>query len=194
MKVMHALQNFIFFVLNIFRFLPHLILFHSHKNKHIIQADMKRAFELMERDYMQRFCLIYLLAFPPFRNIFYFRTRPYGSVLSIIYPQLQSLHIHTRNIDEGLAIIHGTAAEIGAESIGKNCTIFHLVSIGGTKHGAPIIGDNVTIYAGAIIIGKITIGNNVVIGANATVFMNVPDNCTVLPGTSKIMHWKPKSN
>ena len=193
MKVMQSVRDFILFVLNIIRFLPHLILFHTHKNKSLIQADMKRAFELMERDYMQTMGLVFLLAFPPFRNIFYFRTRPYGSMLSIIYPQLQTLHIHTKNIDEGLAVIHGTAAEIGAESIGKNCTIFHLVSIGGTKHGAPIIGDNVTIYTGAIIIGKITIGNNVVIGANATVFSNVPDDCTVLPGTSKIMRWKKKS-
>ncbi len=56
--------------------------------------------------------------------------------------------------------------------------------------GFPTILDNVTIYAGAIVIGNITVGNNSVIGANATVFKNVPDNCTVLPGTSKIMQWR----
>lgn len=43
-----------------------------------------------------------------------------------------------------------------------------------------------------MVIGNITIGNNVVIGANATVYFNVPDNCSVLPGTSKIFKWKAK--
>ena len=42
---------------------------------------------------------------------------------------------------------------------------------------------------GGGIFGKITIGNNVVIGANATVYKDVPDNSTVLPGSSKIMRW-----
>ena len=50
------------------------------------------------------------------------------------------------------------------------------------------------INSGAIIMGKVIIGNNVVIGANATVMQNVPDNCTVLPVSSKIMHWKIKDH
>ena len=45
--------------------------------------------------------------------------------------------------------------------------------------GAPIIGDNVYIGAGAKIIGNVKIGNNVRIGAGCTVTRDVPDNCTV---------------
>ena len=48
--------------------------------------------------------------------------------------------------------------------------------------GAPVIGNNVFIGAGAKIIGGISIGNNVRIGANATIYKNVPDNCTVVCG------------
>ena len=103
-----------------------------------------------------------------------------------------TLNIVTKDIGESLAIVHGGSSEIGAKSIGKNCIIYQQVTIGGTKEGAPKILDNVTIYAAAVIIGNITIGNNVVIGANATVFRNVPDNSTVIPGTSKIMQWKSK--
>jgi serine O-acetyltransferase len=44
----------------------------------------------------------------------------------------------------------------------------------------PIIGDNVEIYPGAKIIGNISIGNNVKIGANAVVSFDVPDNSTVI--------------
>ena len=64
--------------------------------------------------------------------------------------------------------------------IGKNATIYHQVTIGGGKGGAPIIGDNCFIGAGAKIIGNIRIGNNVKIGANCVVFMDIPDNATVV--------------
>ncbi len=66
--------------------------------------------------------------------------------------------------------------------IGKNCTIFHQVTIGEGRDGAPAIGDNCFIGAGAKVIGKIKIGNNVRIGANCVVFEDVPDNCTVVLG------------
>ena len=64
--------------------------------------------------------------------------------------------------------------------IGENVTIFHQVTIGEGKGGAPTIGNNVYIGAGAKIIGGIKIGNNVNIGANCVVCMDVPDNCTVV--------------
>jgi serine O-acetyltransferase len=86
-----------------------------------------------------------------------------------------------------MSIVHGIATLVGAKAIGENFIVFQQVTIGGTQHGAPTIKDNVVIYSGAVVIGKITIGNNVVIGANATVYRDVPDNSLVLPGTSKIM-------
>lgn len=60
--------------------------------------------------------------------------------------------------------------------VGSNAVIWQQVNIGG---GTPVIGDNVKIGAGAKIIGGITIGNNVIVGANAVVTHNVPDNCVV---------------
>ena len=67
--------------------------------------------------------------------------------------------------------------------IGKNCNISQGVTIGvsgsGDKRGCPQIGDNVYIGSGAKLIGKIHIGNNVAIGANAVVTKDVPDNCIV---------------
>ena len=42
---------------------------------------------------------------------------------------------------------------------------------------APLIGNNVDIGTGAKISGPIHIGNNVIIGANTVVLMDVPDNC-----------------
>jgi len=192
---MNSPQEYVLFVLNTIRCIPHLILFYLHKNKAIITSDVKRGILNMEKDFGLTFSLLYLLTFcKEYRNLFYYRTRPYSFLLNIFCPQMSTLHLHSKQVGEGLVIVHGVASEIGAESIGKNCTIYHQVTIGGaTNYGAPIIKDNVTIYAGAVIVGKITVGNNVVVGANATVFSNVPDDCTVLPGTSKIMRWRKKT-
>ena len=63
--------------------------------------------------------------------------------------------------------------------IGKGCTIFHQVTIGEGKGGAPVIGDNVLIGAGAKIIGNVHIGNNVKIGVNAVIVHDVPEGAVV---------------
>lgn len=74
----------------------------------------------------------------------------------------------------------------GDAKVGKECIIFQHVTIGsnylpGSKRvGAPSIGDNCLLGAGAKIIGGVSIGNNCRIGANAVVTQDVPDNCTVV--------------
>ena len=77
--------------------------------------------------------------------------------------------------------------------IGKNCVIFHQVTIGSNtldsskNCGAPNIGDNVFIGCGAKIIGGVTIGDNVRIGANCVVVEDVPPNSTVVMGKPRII-------
>jgi len=74
----------------------------------------------------------------------------------------------------------------GEATIGKDCTIFHQVTIdtdvlpASKLFGAPTIGDNCYIYPGAKIIGNIVVGHNVVIGANVVVSSDIPDNTTVV--------------
>lgn len=74
----------------------------------------------------------------------------------------------------------------GSAVIGRNCVIFHHVTIGSNTlpdskgKGAPILGDNVYIGAGAKIIGNVRIGDNVRIGANCVVTQDVPDNAVVV--------------
>lgn len=72
----------------------------------------------------------------------------------------------------------------GLAKIGRNVNISQLVTIGlsgkGETRGAPTIGDNVYIAPGAKIFGKILVGNNVKIGANAVIFKSIPDNATVV--------------
>ncbi len=67
----------------------------------------------------------------------------------------------------------------GYAQFGDNCRVRNGVVVGLRRveeKSAPIIGDNVDIGAGAKLLGPIRIGNNVLIGANAVVLCDVPDN------------------
>jgi serine O-acetyltransferase len=88
-------------------------------------------------------------------------------------------------IDHGMGIVIGETTEIG-----DDVTIYHGVTLGGTTWNKgkrhPTIKDNVVIGTGAKVLGNITIGENVRIGANSVIFKDVPDNSTVVgvPGKS----------
>ncbi len=75
--------------------------------------------------------------------------------------------------------------------IGNNCNINHGVTIGATYGGrfpgVPTIGDCVYIAPGAKIIGGITVGTNVAIGANCVVTKPVPDNAVVVGVPGKVI-------
>jgi serine O-acetyltransferase len=67
----------------------------------------------------------------------------------------------------------------GYARFGDNCRIRNGVVVGLRRVEepfAPVIGNNVDIGAGAKILGRITIGDNSIIGANAVVLDSVPDN------------------
>lgn len=73
---------------------------------------------------------------------------------------------------------------------GHHCTIFQNVTIGGNGrkvgNGVPRLGNNVTIYSGAVVVGNITIGDNAIIGANAVVLESVPANALAAGVPAKI--------
>ncbi|QIK52864.1 serine acetyltransferase [Dysgonomonas sp. HDW5B] len=78
-------------------------------------------------------------------------------------------------------------------SLGDDCRIFQNVTIGvkSTKENIyPTIGDNVIISANAVIIGNIHIGNNVTIGAGSIVLSDVPNNAVVAGNPARIISYK----
>ena len=95
-------------------------------------------------------------------------------------------------IGKGFYIGHyGTIVVNGAAVIGDNVNISHGVTIGqanrGRHKGVAIIGNGVYIGPGVKIVGKVIIGNNVAIGANAVVTSDVPDNACVVGVPAKII-------
>lgn len=72
--------------------------------------------------------------------------------------------------------------------IGKNCTIFHRVTIAESKGEAPTIGDNCLIGANSTIIGGIKIGKNVKIGAGCVVSEDIPDDVTVVMNHPRMIY------
>ncbi len=98
-------------------------------------------------------------------------------------------------IGEGLLINHFGGIFIHCQvKIGKYCSLSQNVTIGlggrGEQLGCPKIGDRVYVAPGAKIFGKITIGNDVAIGANAVVNKDVPDKAVVVGVPAKIVSYK----
>ncbi len=88
-------------------------------------------------------------------------------------------------IGRGFFIDHAVGVVIGETTIiGDNVSIFQGVTLGGVSTSKdkrhPTIGNNVTIGAGAIVLGNITIGTNVKIGAGSVVIKDVPPDSTVV--------------
>jgi serine O-acetyltransferase len=135
--------------------------------------------------------MLYLLLYnEEYRSIFLLRQNLLvKKLLGILCRPLTSLSIITKSskIKKGFLVVHGISTIINAEEIGENCTIYQQCSIGYGKGGKPIIGNNVTIYAGAIIIGNITIGNNCTIGAGTVINKSIPDNSTCVGSGFRII-------
>ena len=82
------------------------------------------------------------------------------------------------DIGPGLRIWHFGGVILNPRTvIGRNCTLRHDVTFGNRVENddVPTAGDDLEVGAGARILGKITIGNGVSIGANAVVIHDVPD-------------------
>lgn len=101
-------------------------------------------------------------------------------------------------IGEYFTIDHGTGIVIGETSIiGNNVRLYQGVTLGAKSFPTdekgepmriarhPIVEDNVTIYSGATILGRVTIGRGSVIGGNVWVTYSLPPNSQVVQRKAK---------
>lgn len=95
-------------------------------------------------------------------------------------------------IGPGLVLVHcGDIAVNNEVVIGRNCTLYHGVTIGmefrGKRKGNPVIGDSVWIGSNACVVGKITIGDDVLIAPLAFVNFDVPSHSVVVGNPARII-------
>ena len=148
------------------------------------------------------------LAYPGYKTIAIYRVshilyklgyKIHARFFSEIGHSMTGIDIHpAAEIDYPFFIDHGTGIVIGqTTTIGKNVKIYQCVTLGAVslsnaqelrgvvRH--PQVGNNVTIYAGASLLGAITIGDNVTIGSNVFLTEDVPSNTRVVIGKPELI-------
>lgn len=90
----------------------------------------------------------------------------------------------------GLRIVHGHGLVVDAGVRGgRDCALYHGVTLGrrsAVEGESPTLGDGVTVWPGAKVLGAITLGDNVQIAANVVVIHDVPAGATVKPPLGQI--------
>ena len=136
-----------------------------------------------------------------FQMIFWYRVAHlfYKIHLSVISKVIMYFHKlifscdidYRSEIDGGIRIVHGLGIVIGKDvSIGTNCSIYKGCVLGGNGEKSkeyngriitmPQVGNNVSIYSNATILGPVIIGNNSVIGASALIMKDVKESVTAI--------------
>lgn len=114
----------------------------------------------------------------------------YG-LATIPWRVLRSVAIPSRaRVGPGLCLVHPHDVRIAPDCrIGKNCLIYHEVTLGsGPVPGVPRVGDDVTIYPGAKVLGGIFIGDAARVGANAVAVRSLPAGALLAAPPVQIIH------
>lgn len=97
------------------------------------------------------------------------------------------------DIGKGLYLHYGPIF-IGPAKIGDYCNLsmMNVIGFGGRddRYGIPTIGNRVFFGPGVVATGKIRIGDNVAVGANAVVNQDLPDNCTAAGVPARVVNWR----
>lgn len=125
-----------------------------------------------------------------YKNRFvYFLLTPLG-----IYYRLMTnrycidLPVKTR-IGKGLKLNHAYSIVVNQRTvIGENVYLGHNITIGSNGNYIPVIGNNVEIFTGSLIIGNVDIGDNVKVGAGSLVIKSIPANSIVVSAPCTILN------
>lgn len=175
--------------------------------------DLKRYFECnrLPRSFLLK--LVAPLLFPGVQFVFSYRIRAWFArhhlgVLEILMLRMEEMIFSTSvlryygvQIGPGLYMPHPFGIVIGGATIGKNFTIAQNCTVGGQKpvgalgveppgwesRDRIVIGDWVFMGAGSCVLGPVTIGDNVIIGANSVVTRDLPANVMVAGAPAKII-------
>jgi len=190
----------IYILLFSWRFFFHWLYYKNARNKQVMEEDIIRnlnqfvrriPLDVYKKPTFIEFCFL-MTFYTMFRNIFYARVGNrhhfYAKFLSIFASPQPLLDIsETADIGGGLIVQHGYGTIISPAKMGRNCWVNQGVSIGHrSENGQPIIGDNVRIAAGALVLGSLKIGRGATIAPGAIVMKNVPDYAIAIGNPAKI--------
>ncbi len=168
------------------------------KNQSIIKADLCRYEDEMSSSNMLRAFWI-----PGFRYTYFLRKSAFynkKSIAGIFFRFMLLIHSYfygfqinpSTKIGKGLYIGHRGTLIINSKAvIGECCNLSPGITIGqtnrGSKKGAPVIGNKVWIGTNAVLVGNISIGDNVLIAPNSYVNIDIPENSIVIGNPAKII-------
>lgn len=177
-------------ILALILFIPHLLLFLFSNKREIIIADLySKTLSKTNLFFIINDLSVRLFADKYFRTLFYFRLRGVVSkVLRIFYPKEKYFIIDVHTVlGKGVQLAHPYSTILNAERIGDDLYINHLVTVGEKNGKRPVIGNNVQLHAGCMVIGGIVIGDNVIVGAGAVVVKDIPANTIAVGNPARII-------
>jgi serine O-acetyltransferase len=165
----------------------------------VLRQDVHRTYELLEGGRLRKFVgcaraagvhavVIYRFGQSVARLPLLLRVllEPLYFVLNLYLKTMWGIELpRAAQIGPGLYIGHFGGITVSPQAVlGRYCTISQNITIGvsgaAERRGVPVIGDNVFIAPGARLFGKIRIGNDVKIGANAVIYKDIPDKAIVV--------------
>ena len=179
--------KYLIVILNIPRLIPAVLLLLVFRDKCALDVEVNKKFHSCELPFVAAFC--YLMVFEKwFRNLFYYRIGRFQYLIRFMMPPCPSFFIirHSK-IGKGFLVVHPYSTNVNAKSIGEHFTVKNNVTIGEHKGKVPVIGNHVTVNVNAVVLGDIVIGDNVTIGAGAVLMKSVPDNCVVVGNPAFIL-------
>lgn len=170
---------------------PYYLAYQRAENKEVIDADlavMSKHFSIQLGG--ARLLIYALINNRYYRNIFYSRISTSYRWLRVILRQERTF-FPCKNIGPGVYPAHPYSTILHAQSIGSNFSFRQCTTIGNKRDGSnedlPIIGNNVTVGANVCIIGSISIGDNVQIGAGSVVVKDIPSNSIAVGNPARVI-------
>ena len=157
--------------------------------KELFEADMHRYGQKGARGYCRQFIYYYRKASTS-RNPW---IRRWYTFWYQVISQKHGIEIPRNTvIGKGLYVGHPYNITINPRAVlGENVNIHKGVTIGqenrGARQGTPTIGNNVWIGVNATVVGRITVGDDVLIAPNSYVNCNVPAHSVVIGNPCKII-------